>query len=119
MKGIYDKLFKVIITRLSIANATLFVLFILSNCHDERIIPSYESVAQSVSEHKNGTLLGGGVNGLAESYSVWVSNTPTGPFVSLGEATGTGFFELAGNGLSSARYVKIQDEIGGSRGAVL
>ncbi len=65
----------------------------------------------------DGTLLGGGVGGLAEAYSVWASNTSEGPFVKLGEATGTGFFELDGKGLSSARFIKIEDEGGGSRGA--
>ncbi len=199
MKTNYNNLFKMVIgfinDRLSIISASLLLAFVLSNCHDERVVPSYEDAAQSVSEHRrgesghvdpfadlviedgvidegqccqnptgligpwplldagaaagvqlgtngyvvmdmgageeivqgkgpelmvvefDGTLLGGGVNGLAETYSVWISNDQTGPFVRLGEATGTGFFEIGGSGLSKARYVKIQDEGGGSRGA--
>ncbi len=200
MQTNYNNLFKMvigfIIDRLSIISVSLFIAFVLSTCHDERVVPSYEDAAQSVSEHRrgksdhvdpfadlvvedgvidegqccqnparligpwilldarepwasvqlglngyvvmdmgageeivqgkgpdlmvveyDGTLLSGGVNGAAEPYSVWVSNAPTGPFVSLGEATGTGFFELAGKGLSSARYVKIQAEGGPWRGA--
>ncbi len=48
-------------------------------------------------------------NGVDEEYNVSVSNSPDGPWVFVGEAWTTSEFDLAGLGLDSARYVRIDD----------
>lgn len=59
----------------------------------------------------DGSLLGAGF-GVPEPFTASVSNSPSGPFVDLGMANGNGFFELKGSGLSTARYVRLQDANG-------
>jgi hypothetical protein len=60
----------------------------------------------------DGSLLAAGF-GYAEPFTVSVSNSPTGPFVTLGTTVGSGFFDLKSPGLTRARYVRLQDT-GGS-----
>ncbi|MCK4569299.1 MAG: T9SS type A sorting domain-containing protein [Bacteroidales bacterium] len=45
-----------------------------------------------------------------EGFSCYASETMDGPWLFLGEGTGTSEFELAGTGLSQARYFKIVDD---------
>ncbi len=56
----------------------------------------------------DGSLLAAGF-GAAEPFAVSVSNSPTGPFVTLGTRTGSGFLDLKNSGLKQARYVRLQD----------
>lgn len=47
--------------------------------------------------------------GVDEEYDISVSNTPTGPWTYIGQGWTTSVFDLAGTGISSARYVRIDD----------
>lgn len=49
-------------------------------------------------------------DGLTEGYYVYVSNGWEGPWLRCDSAGGTAFFDLAGTGLSEARYVRIIDD---------
>lgn len=46
--------------------------------------------------------------GVPERYRVLVSNAPMGPFTPVAEGAGEQAFDLAGSGVSSARYVRIE-----------
>ena len=52
-----------------------------------------------------GVLLGG----VDEEYDIYASNSPTGPWTYLGQGIAVSVFDLAGSGLSTARYVRIED----------
>ena len=56
----------------------------------------------------DGSVLAAGF-GFPEPLSVSVSASPTGPFVTLSTTNGSGFFDLQGSGVNTARYVRIQD----------
>jgi len=49
------------------------------------------------------------LGGADEEYDVSVSNSPDGPWTYIGEGWTTSVFDLAGSGLDSARYVRIDD----------
>lgn len=51
-----------------------------------------------------------GDDGTTEGYYVYVSNSWEGPWQLCNSAVGTAFFDLAGTGLSEARYVRIVDD---------
>jgi hypothetical protein len=53
--------------------------------------------------------IGRASGGVDEEYDVSVSNSPTGPWVYIGQGWTTSEFDLAGSGLQSARYVRIDD----------
>ena len=53
--------------------------------------------------------VGSGCRGINESYTVLVSDSPSGPWTSLGSGSGISMFDLEGHELDSARYVKITD----------
>jgi hypothetical protein len=57
-----------------------------------------------------------GDDGADEGYTVSLSNTWDVNWVSCGSATGTASFDLAGTGLTTARYVRIQDDGSSSSG---
>jgi hypothetical protein len=54
---------------------------------------------------------GYGCGGVNEAYTVYASNSPVGPWVSLGSGNGTATFNIGGL-LPKARYVKIVDPNG-------
>jgi len=52
-----------------------------------------------------------------EGYTVHVGQDPDGPWTGLGDATGTTGFDLADGPISSARYVRLEDDGGGATNA--
>lgn len=48
-------------------------------------------------------------NGIDEEHNVYVSNAPAGPWILIGQGIAVSEFDLATAGVSSARYVRIED----------
>ncbi|MCA9782513.1 MAG: hypothetical protein KDC10_12955 [Calditrichaeota bacterium] len=48
--------------------------------------------------------------GVAEPFEVYLSNQATGPWTYIGLGDGDSFFDLAGTGICSARYVRLVDQ---------
>lgn len=53
----------------------------------------------------------------ADGYSLYAGDSYMGPWTYVGQATGTASFDLDGSGISSARYLLIQDDGDGSSNA--
>jgi hypothetical protein len=49
------------------------------------------------------------LGGVDEEHDVYVSNSPTGPWTYLGQGVAVSELDLTGSGLSTARYVRIED----------
>lgn len=47
--------------------------------------------------------------GSASAYAVFVATTPEGPWMSVGDGAGVADFDLSGTGLTSVRYVRVED----------
>ncbi len=47
--------------------------------------------------------------GAANAYAVFVSENPAGPWTEIGTGNGVSSFDLSGSGLSTVRYIRIED----------
>jgi hypothetical protein len=51
--------------------------------------------------------------GSASPYRVFVSNSPSGPWVSIGNGNGVSEFDISSSGFTSVRYVRVEDRSSG------
>lgn len=56
--------------------------------------------------YESSSVCGGGS---ASAYEVFVSDGPEGPWSAIGTASGVADFDLSGSGLSTARYIRVED----------
>jgi murein DD-endopeptidase MepM/ murein hydrolase activator NlpD len=52
--------------------------------------------------------------GSASAYEVFVSEGPEGPWTAIGTASGVAAFDLSGSGLSTVRYIRVEDRASAS-----